>query len=97
MLYTALVGCVLVHTAEGASVIHARYIKGRVGLFSPRRKSGSDGGLTGGNRRTVVTAGVPALLTLTDFWMFSTEPGFVLSSVVRRYEVPLMDSWVYQS
>ncbi|KAI6143923.1 hypothetical protein BKA82DRAFT_4395387 [Pisolithus tinctorius] len=33
ILYTGIVGCVLVHAAQGASVIYARYIRGRVGFF----------------------------------------------------------------
>ncbi|KAI6011069.1 hypothetical protein EDC04DRAFT_2580766 [Pisolithus marmoratus] len=88
MLYTGLVGCVLVHAAEGASVIYTRYIRGRVGvptLLSLR-----------GNKKNAVVAGVAALPVLTGLWVLSREPTFALSSIVRQYRNTLMGSWVYR-
>ncbi|KAI6097957.1 hypothetical protein EDD16DRAFT_1889479 [Pisolithus croceorrhizus] len=96
ILYTGLVGSVLVHAAEGASIIYTRYIRGRVALPSRPSPRGSDRGLTRGNRRTVVIAGVTALLVLTGLWVVSREPTFALSSVVRRCQVTMMGTWLYR-
>lgn len=96
VLYTGLVGCVLVHAAEGASILYTRYIKGRVGLPSRPSPRGSDRGLIRSNRRTAVVAGVAALPVLTGLWVLSRESSFALSSVVRRYQATLMGAWVYR-
>ncbi|KIK24455.1 hypothetical protein PISMIDRAFT_98503 [Pisolithus microcarpus 441] len=96
VLYTGLVGCVLVHAAEGASILYTRYIKGRVGLPSRPSPRGSDRGLIRSNRRTAVVAGVAALPVLTGLWVLSRESLFALSSVVRRYQATLMGAWVYR-
>ncbi|KAI6107023.1 hypothetical protein EDD16DRAFT_1475700 [Pisolithus croceorrhizus] len=96
ILYTGLVGSVLVHAAEGASIIYMRYIRGRVALPSQPSPRGSDRGLTRGNRRTIVIAGVAALLVLTGLWVVSREPTFAPSSVVRRCQVTMMGTWVYR-
>ncbi|KAI6140418.1 hypothetical protein BKA82DRAFT_487987 [Pisolithus tinctorius] len=99
ILYTGIVGCVLVHAAQGASVIYARYIRGRVGLrsrTSPRSSSGNALGLARGNRRTAALAGVAAFPVLTGLWVLSREPTLALSSVIQRYQITLMGSWVYR-
>ncbi|KAI6004914.1 hypothetical protein EDD15DRAFT_2359828 [Pisolithus albus] len=96
VLYTGLVGCVLVHAAEGASILYTRYIKGRVALPSWPSARGSDRGLIRSNRRTAVIASVAALPVLTGLWVLSREPVFALSSVVRRYQATLMGAWVYR-
>ncbi|KAI6150211.1 hypothetical protein EDD17DRAFT_1491945 [Pisolithus thermaeus] len=96
ILYTGLVGSVLVHAVEGASIIYMRYIRGRVALPSQPSPRGSDRGLTRGNRRTIVIAGVAALLVLTGLWVVSREPTFAPSSVVRRCQVTMMGTWVYR-
>ncbi|KIO05597.1 hypothetical protein M404DRAFT_999729 [Pisolithus tinctorius Marx 270] len=102
ILYTGIVGCVLVHAAQGASVIYARYIRGRCGCVglpnrpSLRSSSGNALGLARGNRKTAALAGVAALPVLTGPWMLSREPMLALSSVVQRYQITLMGSWVYR-
>ncbi|KAI6124026.1 hypothetical protein EDD16DRAFT_1517700 [Pisolithus croceorrhizus] len=95
MLYMGLAGSPLVHAAEGASIVYMRYIRGRVAALpsqpSPR---GSDRGLTRGSRRTIVIAGIAALLVLTGLWVVSREPTFALSSVVQQYQDILMGTCV---
>lgn len=82
------------HAMEGASVIHAGYLRGRVGLsswLSLRGGSGSDGGIGKGNGRADIMAGLAALPVLTGLWVLSEEPAFMLSLVIRRYQVTLME------
>ncbi|KAI6143980.1 hypothetical protein BKA82DRAFT_4179250 [Pisolithus tinctorius] len=91
ILYTGIVGCVLVHAAQGASVIYARYIRGRVGLRSrpsPRRSSGNALGLARGNKKAAGAG--------WGLWVLSREPTLALSSVIQRYQITLMGSWVYR-
>ncbi|KAI6140423.1 hypothetical protein BKA82DRAFT_4213555 [Pisolithus tinctorius] len=68
MLYRGLTDCVLVHVAEGTSVIYTRYVRGRMGFpnwLSPRGSSACASRLTKGNSRTAALAGVVALPVLT--------------------------------
>lgn len=87
VLYAGLVGCVLVHATEGASVILARWrgrgiTRGRLGLK--------------GKKRSVLVAGAAALPVLSGLLVMSREPLLALSSLVGRYRATLMGSWAYR-
>lgn len=102
MLYTGLVGCVLVHAFEGSSLIlpglrrrsQSLNITSNGNVVSSAKQVGWSG-FTG--KRTVQEACVMALPVLTGLLVLSREPLSALASMVGRYEHTFMSSWVYRA
>ncbi|KAG6330175.1 hypothetical protein ID866_8914 [Astraeus odoratus] len=91
ILYTGLVGCVLVYAVEGASVMRALWLKKGDGANRPRKRSGFRG-----KQKAQILAGALVILVFTGLWVLSREPVFALSSVVDRYQRTFMHSWMYR-
>ncbi|KAF7974996.1 hypothetical protein HWV62_10597 [Athelia sp. TMB] len=84
VLYTGLVGCVLLHAAEGMNLIASTW-------------GGAAWAQWKGSKRTRrIVAGAGALPVLTGLWVLFKEPLMAFPSIARQFEDTFTRSWVFR-
>lgn len=83
-LYTGLIGCVVLHAAEGMNIIGSTW-------------AGAAWAQWKGSKRTRrIAAGASALPVLTGLWVLFKEPLMAFPSLARQFEDTFAKIWIYR-